>query len=390
MRILHVISSFRQAAGGPVLALKETVARLRDLGAEPEVLCCDADPPDGDGAVQRVKTHVAKAGLPGLVGRTKRDIAEHVAGADIVHVHGVWDPLLIIAARAARGLGKPVVCTPHGMLSDWAIGQNRLRKAVYHAAFTGPMLKRASAIHFITAAEQRLAAKRAPGGVRQFVVPIFPAEEFYREPPSRDEALKYFPQVAADGPWVLFLSRIHPGKGLPQVIAAFSGVLRENPSAQLIIAGSGDAGYVTRMKRLVAQAGVTRSAHFVGMVGGPAKVALYRRAALLAVPSSHENFGMVFAESLACGTPVLLTPEVGTAGEIVGAGAGFLTGTDEASVARDLAAALRDKARLEEMGAAGRRWVLDYLRPERIAAQMLRNYDALLDGQASGPSQGRG
>ncbi len=196
--------------------------------------------------------------------------------------------------------------------------------------------------------------------------------------------------MAADGPWVLFLSRIHPGKGLPQVIAAFSGVLRENPSAQLIIAGSGDAGYVTRMKRLVAQAGVTRSAHFVGMVGGPAKVALYRRAALLAVPSSHENFGMVFAESLACGTPVLLTPEVGTAGEIVGAGAGFLTGTDEASVARDLAAALRDKARLEEMGAAGRRWVLDYLRPERIAAQMLRNYDALLDGQASGPSQGRG
>lgn len=92
---------------------------------------------------------------------------------------------------------------------------------------------------------------------------------------------------------------------------------------------------------------------------------------------------MVFAESLACGTPVLLTPEVDLHHEIMAVGAGFLTEADPAAVAGHLVDAMREPARLEAAGEAGRRWVLEYLRPKTVAKQMAGNYERLRSGVAS-------
>lgn len=116
------------------------------------------------------------------------------------------------------------------------------------------------------------------------------------------------------------------------------------------------------------------------MVQGAAKVALYRRAAILAVPSSQENFGLVFAESLACETPVLLTPQVNLHQEIMQAGAGFLVETEPGAVAGGLLDALSDEPKRRAAGRAGRQWVLEYLDPEKVATKLRSHYEEILRG----------
>ncbi len=385
MQILQVIRSMRAQAGGPAFAVRQMAASLERIGAHSNIACCEAE--DGDvGPGEQAPTVPVFAFHGGspveLLRPTPPRLRALVARADIIHLHGIWDSILIVAAREARRLGKPQVLSPHGMLSPWSMARHRFRKLPYYHLFTRPMLQGAAAIHFVTEMEAELAVGRMPGDVPHFIAPIFPAEGFYQDPPGRDEALKYFPNLPASGPWVLFLSRIHPGKGLPEVISAFPSVLKEFPSAQLIVAGSGAPAYEAEMRGLVARAGITGCTHFVGLVSGPAKVALYRRAAILAVPSSHENFGMVFVESLACCTPVLVTPETGIGGEILKAGAGFPTQASAAALSRDLPAALRNRERLGAAGAAGRRWVVEYLRPETVAKQMAENYGRLRSGAA--------
>jgi len=392
MKCLHAIGTLRTQAGGPAVALRQMAANLSQLGASCHIACDEAEEGDAGsgGAAPGVLVSTFQSRGPAeLLRAPPQRLRDLVAQADIIHLHGIWEALVINAARAARGLGKPVVCTPHGMLSPWSMARHRFRKLPYYQLFTKPMLQGAAAIHFVTEMEADLAASRLPRGIPRFVVPIFPSAEFYGDPPSNDEALKYFPQVPGGGPWVLFLSRIHPGKGLPEVIAAFPNVLAESPSAQLVIAGSGTPTYEGAMRRLVARAGIAGSAHFLGLVRGQAKLALYRRAAILAVPSSHENFGMVFVESLACGTPVLVTPETGIGREILEAGAGFATQASGEAVSRDLPAALRDTERLRAAGEAGRKWVLEHLAPLSIAGKMVEMYQSVLD-QSARPRQNDG
>jgi glycosyltransferase involved in cell wall biosynthesis len=386
MRVLHIIDSLRAAEGGPSFAVREMARRLEEAGLASPIACrlSDADAAGGRARFPEVSL------LPGrtwasLVRPDIAGLGGLISDADIVHVHGVWDPLLLAASRLAAKAGKPLVCTPHGMLAPWSMARRWVRKWPYYRALVRPMLSRAAAFHFITRAEADSADRWLPTGAASLVVPIILSEEFYGALTSREDALNYFPQIPGGGPWVLFLSRIHPKKGLPRLISAFPAVLGAFPKAQLVIAGSGDPSYVAEMRRLADGAGIAGSAHFVGPVSGPAKVALYRRAAILAVPSSQENFGMVFAESLACSTPVLLTPQVDLHHEIMAVGAGFLAEANPAAVAGRLVEAMREPARLEAAGKAGRRWVLEYLRPETVAKQMVEAYESILSGARGVP-----
>jgi glycosyltransferase involved in cell wall biosynthesis len=193
--------------------------------------------------------------------------------------------------------------------------------------------------------------------------------------PEREAAHGFFPGIPDDRPWILFLSRIHEKKGLDILIDAVAS-LRDN-TAQLVIAGTGDEGYVQAMRDRVQQNGIAERTHFVGVVRGAAKAALYRRAAMLVLPTSQENFGLVFPEALACETPVLLTEGVDIHEELVRAGAGELIRREAGDVAEKMDGLLADPEAARRRGEAGRRWVLETLEPGAIARRWLEVYRSL-------------
>ena len=382
MRILHVIHSIRASTGGPARALQDLVPWLVNAGVDCKIACCESDAESLCGPVCQfggtVVEHLGCGRWKSLVSKSDPLLERLVSEADIVHIHGIWEGTLVAACRAARAAGKPSVCSPHGMLAPWSMSRHRLRKLPYFHLFTRPMLRNLSAMQFTTQAELEHARSRLNPIVRSFVAPVILSDAFYREMPPRETAESLFPQIPTDGAWVLFLARLHPVKGLEKLVEAFPGVLKRFPRAQLVIAGSGDPAYEKLIRRMVLSLGINDSTHFVGMVHGAAKVALYRRAAILAVPSRHENFGIVFAESLACETPVLLTPQVDIHQEIMQAGAGFLVEDSPNAIAVGLLNALCDAPKSRAAGKAGRKWVLEYLAPEKVTNRQREFYERVL------------
>ena len=178
---------------------------------------------------------------------------------------------------------------------------------------------------------------------------------------------------------VLFLSRIHPKKGVPILLRAWQRVERRHPDWELVVAGPDEAGHLAEVRALATGLRLDRVA-FPGPAYGNAKHALYRSADLFVLPTHSENFGMVIAEALAHGVPVITTTGAPWAG-LEERGCGWWIELSERNLAETLhgAMALPEALRVE-MGRRGRLWMEQSYGWERIAAEMKSVYAWLLGG----------
>jgi len=383
MRILHITPTISTEAGGVARSVQDTSKALALEGLDVEILTQNLGYIDlawKDNPPPNLRLTLC----PGVPNRRlysselKRLLPERIANCDVVHFHGMWLLLNVRAAKIARELGKPYVCSIRGMLDPWSMKQRGTRKRLFYKLWEKKRLAMAGAIHFTAEDELKKAQEWVPAGVRTVVVPNVINLELYMELPGREVGRGLFPQVPADGPWVLFLSRIHEKKGLNFLIEAIKKLPERLAKTQLIIAGSGEDAYVASLKAQAEKLGIAGRVHFVGMVGGAKKAALYRTAEVLAIPTSQENFGLVFPEALACETPVMLTEGVDIHREILAAGGGYLIGQDVAGIVGQLVEALDHPEENHRKGEAGRRWVLENLQPSAIAKQWRRIYGEVL------------
>jgi len=103
----------------------------------------------------------------------------------------------------------------------------------------------------------------------------------------------------------LFLSRVHPKKGLANFLKAWSSVRPKNWLLQ--IAGPDQNGHLQDILDLAVQLGVKEQVEYLGEVDDHKKWAIYRAADLFVLPTFSENFGVVVAEALLQGIPVITT-----------------------------------------------------------------------------------
>jgi glycosyltransferase involved in cell wall biosynthesis len=302
------------------------------------------------------------AGLPDLLG-----------GADVLHLHGPWTLSNVQFASAAQRLGIPYVISPHGMLDTWSMAQKWLKKRIYLMLVGSRLLKGAAAVHCTAEAELEQASEwfdRDKGIVLPY---LFDLEPFVRLPEAQ-QARSRFPGLDSDRPVLLFLSRVHPKKGVEQLLRAAAVLRKRGISCEVLIAGPGEKDYVARLASLASAEGLREQVHFLGMVRGEEKLSLYRNADLFVLPTSQENFGLVLLESLACGTPIVTTRGVDIWKELEKGGASIADANPEelAGVIADL---LADRETLKSRGSSGRKWVFECYDPQKLAIQ----YDAFYD-----------
>ncbi len=387
MRIVHLVSEVSAEAGGVARAVLDSALALASH-ADVHILSYDIghyDFPWGDSPPARLRVSlIPAAARTGLANPAMKAAIHAIArDADLFHLHGMWQPMMAFAAAAARKRGTPYICSIHGMLDPWSMSQRAMKKRIYFSLIEKGRLTRAAAIHLTTEAELQKAAPWLPAAPKKLVIPLILDLDPYRELPGPGPAAPLLSNVPTGAPCVLFLSRIHEKKGLDLLITAMAAV---RPSAHLIVAGTGDQRYVAAMKRLAQERGVAGRVHFIGLVRGTQKLAIYQRAAALAVPSSQENFGLVFAEALACNTPVLLTRDVDIFPDVTRAGAGQIIRRDPADIAKHIEEILSDPARARAMGDAGRKWVFETLNPDVIARQWMQAYQAAIQSAAPSPA----
>lgn len=389
LRILHVIDSLDPAGGGPPTVVPRLAAAQGSLGHHLAIAAAAAD-------AQRDAIESSLKNIPGIgVVRLERlpppcclralagdasACAPLVRDADVVHLHGVWSALLLGAARAALAAGVPYVVAPHGMLYPWSLARKRLKKMLGLLLGYRRMLQRAAMIHVLNA-DERLAM--APLGLRPPMEVIhngiFP-EEFENLPPAGE--FRSSVSGLAGRQYVLFLSRLHEGKGLMLLARAFAIVARKHGDAQLVVAGP-DAGARAPFEEEIRRCGIVSRTHIVGPLYGRAKLAALRDAACFCLPSEHETFSMAILEALACGVPAVISDQCHFP-EVSRFAAGLAVPREPGAVADAICRVLADERLRSDMAESGRRLVREQFTWPAIAARSVELYDSLIGQRAQG------
>jgi glycosyltransferase involved in cell wall biosynthesis len=384
MRALHVIPSIAPRYGGPSSAVVGMSTALQHSGVAVQIATTDADGPtrlrvpharcvDWAGVptvfFPRQLTEAFKFSAP-LAGW----LGEHVADFDVVHVHAVFSHACLAAASACRRRDVPYIVRPLGTLDPWSLQQKRARKQLLWHLGVRRMLDGAAAIHYTTTSEQRLAEAGLPLQ-RGVVIPLGVDDTLFEYRGGRTN-------LEQDSPYVLVLGRLHPKKGIETFVEVFVEVSERFPNWKLMIAGDGDTDYVASLKARVAKIDTHKRVVFSGWLQGQAKADALSGAALLALPSHQENFGLVVAEALACGTPVFVSTQVNLADEIAASNAGWVVPLEYAALRDTLASVLGDSVERDRRGRAGRELAVRCFQWTSVANEVSHLYQSLL-GEAA-------
>ena len=286
-------------------------------------------------------------------------------GLIIIHDHGLWLANNHATAIIARKFQIKRVVSPRGMLSEWAIANRRWKKRLAWRMFQHSDLLSADAFHATSEMEADDLRKL---GFQQPIAVI---------PNGVDVPTETTRLVNHDGlKRALFLSRIHPKKGLFNLVRAWANV--RPVGWRLILAGPNEAGHQLEVERLANELGIATEIIFTGALDDDEKWNEFRRADLFVLPSFSENFGIVVAEALAVGVPVIST--TGTPWQVlVENKIGWWIDPNSSALAAALTEAIgmSDQQRLE-MGMRAADWVRSRFSWPSIAERMLAFYGYLL------------
>lgn len=377
MKILHVIPTFYPAVywGGPIFS---TYGLCNELASIPSVrlrvLTTDSA---GPALSQRVRPDSNPVVYPnGYEVRFTRRIwgtaispvqlmllPNMIRWADIVHLTGTYSFPTLPTLLLARVLSKPLVWSPRGALQRWSRtskpGLKRLWEILCNA-----LIRPGSTILHVTSDEEAEASVRRMPKAKVQVIPN--GVDIPDRLPGR--------QWRPDGNLrLMYLGRLDPIKGIENLLRALLHFTGEKVSLQIY--GTGDAAYVTNLKRLVAELNLSAIVTWHGNLEPTGKSAAFAVADLCLVPSFTENFGMSVAEALAHGVPVVASRGTPWA-DIVERGCGrWVDNTPE-----ELAGAIHEAmtANLELMGNKGRGWMQAEFGWPSVARRMYETYRSMI------------
>jgi len=341
MRILQVIPSTNPATGGPIEGIRQLLKPLCELGHTVEVACCDA--PQSLWLAEPGLNVVYTLG-PARLGyaytpRLLPWLRENATHYDAIIVHGLWQYHSLAVRQALVGTQVPYFVFTHGMLGLWfkhTYPIKHFKKWLYWPWADYRVMRDAQAVIF-TCEEERLQASQSFWLYR--AREVVSGYGIAAPPENGAELARQFiaKQPHLDGKRVvLFLGRLHRVKGCDLLLEAFAQVVQFDARLHLVMAGPDQVGWVATLRAQAQQLGLTERISWPGMLRGVDKWGAFYAAEVLCLPSHHENFGIVVAEALACGKPVLISNKVNIWHEIELDTAGFVDSDTVAGTVRNL------------------------------------------------------
>ena len=435
MRILHVVALIQASTGGPAVSVTRLASEQARMGHEVTLACLDYPHLGPQVPAPGVRVVSVKGNFLAVRGRGwrpkfRRVVMEEAKKADVVHNHGLWMWPNAYAREAAVAADKPLIISPRGMLEAWSLNRSKLRKAVAWRLFEKKNLQSAALFHATAESEKRSIEEAMSHGLTRMNTDSFSGGDPAGKASSSAKTKKIRIVVAANGVelpdlgrragrenlegkfpelknrrWVLFMSRLHPKKGVDVLLRAWraqrtTGQLDNKTKLEargpvspwsgrpvLVLAGSDLIGYRKDIERMIKELGLEDSVVMTGEVLGEAKGCLLANAEVFVLPSYSENFGIVVAEAMAWGRPVIAS--TGTPWqEVTEVGAGWWVKPEEKALAQALHEALGTRREeLDAMGARGRALVSEHYTWASPAAKLMRAYEEILATKSFGHSR---
>jgi glycosyltransferase involved in cell wall biosynthesis len=360
IRVVHCTGSLEPKSGGPARIVTGLTDSLSVEGSCSVILLSQnsrsgsviAASPESQ-VERRIETSSSIIAIRGgwPLRRSIRAII-HEVGPALFHDHGIWMPNNHYVAVAARKFGIPLVIHPHGTLEPWALQYRGWKKRLALRLYQQEDLETV-ALFFANSEQEAEGIRRL--GLKQPIAIIPNGVEIFEPRLDRDARRREKQQTQCAA---LFLGRIHPVKGLLNLIEAWS---RIRPKTwRLCIAGPDEGGHLVEVMRRVRSLDLEGVVDYVGEVEGEEKAALYERANLFVLPSFSENFGVVVAEAMAYGIPVITTHGTPWAGLLHHGCGWWVEPTVDALVVALQEAMEMDLVDLQAMGQKGRQYAREF------------------------------
>ncbi|MGC9943705.1 MAG: glycosyltransferase [Verrucomicrobiota bacterium] len=375
-RIIHVTSPLSRSGGGIPPVIWSLAGQTQKLGSETLVSGLKDEYFEADCGNQVVPVLGGAVRGPQAIGYSPelyRLLKAKVRSADLLHVHGLWSYPGRMAYRLGRSVGCRRIVSPHGMLEPWALQNSRWKKRLAGWLFESRNLRTADCLHALCHSESENFRRY---GLRNPIAVIPNGVDLETPEPGPDKEDLLSEQPALRGrKLLLFLSRVHPKKGLPELLHAWAKVKASDKNWSLLVVGPDELNHQSELSKIATELEITQHIHFMGPAYGPRKRLFLSAADAFALPSFSEGFSMAVLEAAAAGLPVLLTkecnfPELATAGGAIEVRAGPVGIPEGLNQLIELSEAQR-----KSMGGNGLQLVASSYTWPAVAKEMMRVYD---------------
>ncbi|MFN8528554.1 MAG: glycosyltransferase [Anaerolineae bacterium] len=377
LHIAHLTPSLNTTAGGLSRVVLGLARAQMNLGCQVTVHVLESDTPAADFPFRVVQNRPIG---PAQIGYSPTLLQQLVdSKPDVIHSHGLWTYTSYASHVASRSLAVPHVCSPHGMLDAWALKQFRAMKTVFSAAFQRRALQQAGCLHALTEAERD--SIRAYGVATPTAVVANGIDDALLTVDKVDAKKAFFDRFShLRGQRIaLFLSRIHPKKGLINLLNVWKQLASHTENWHLVIAGPDEGGHEAEIAAEVERLGITSGVSLIGVQQGAEVWECYAAADLFLLPSFSEGFSMAVLEALAFECPVCITTECHFP-EVEQVGGGLICEPTHESLAQALSTLLEmSPENRQAMGQRGRALIESRFTWKQVSMQHLAVYHWLRD-----------
>ena len=366
MKILSFVSSLDLDCGGPSRSVPMLVKGLAELGVDITLMTIHSENMN----IHALEGTTAKLKVlsPSF---SRKEIAKYLAEEKfvLIQIQSMWEWPYHKVMAEARKQGIPYIITPRGMLEPWSLSQKKWKKKLAWWLYQRNDVQKSACV-FTTAKMEADHVGELGITTCKAIIPNGIETDGYPCKSSVGHVKKQ----------VLFLSRIHVKKGIELLFEAWKRIHTDYQDWQLLVIGNGETEYIQSLERRVECLDLKDSIRILPPVFGNDKIRLYQESALFCLPSFSENFGMVIAEAMSCGTPVITTTNCPW--EILNeTNTGWCIDLSVDNLEHALREAMwMDANALYDMGQKASKLIFDNFDYRSITRKTLRLYEWLLNG----------
>jgi glycosyltransferase involved in cell wall biosynthesis len=372
LNIVHTVPSIALKHGGPPRSVTQLCANFKEFGNTVSLISYNYKSDTNIKVADSVKLKLVSpdekltTGLKPLDGQKDNSL---------IHHHGIWLKCAHDVIQYAYKNQIPLILSPRGMLEPWALRHNGLKKKLAWFLYQKKDLMKVTAFH-ATSIDEAIQIRNL--GFKQPICVIPNGVNM----PDINISDSWEKKLSSKRKNILFLSRLHEKKGLDILLKAWKRLSPLN--AKLKIIGNDDGGYKSKLIKLKNELGISSNEVEIHEPQyGDEKNKAFMDADLFVLPSYSENFGIVVAEALSFGIPVITTKGCPWH-DLETYNCGWWTDPNLNSFSSALAEALLlSKSDLYNMGKRGVKLVEEKYQWESIATQMLEFYSYVLNNKGN-------